>query len=92
MYTRSLNQRKDLQKLLGYQVHENQNAVQLDYKYFILEFIPENKSKGFLRMALNIDMKLNIPMFIMTPATTGFGLDFYSNILKMARSFEGSEF
>ena len=36
MYTRSLHERKDLQELLGYQVKESKNTIQLDYKYFII--------------------------------------------------------
>lgn len=42
-------------------------------------------------MAINVDIKLSIPMFILGPATQGFGVDFYTNILKRAKNFKGSE-
>ena len=42
-------------------------------------------------MAINVDMKLNIPMFILNPATTGFGMDFYKNVLEIAKNFKNSE-
>lgn len=42
-------------------------------------------------MAINVDMKLSVPMFIMKPATTGFGIDFYTNVVKIAKNFKDSE-
>lgn len=36
-------------------------------------------------------MKLSIPMFILGPATEGFGVDFYSNILRIAKGYKGSK-
>lgn len=42
-------------------------------------------------MAINVDMKLNIPMFILGPATEGFGIDFYQNVRKIAKNFSNSK-
>lgn len=63
----------------------------MDYKYFILEYSPDTPQSGTLKMAINVDMKLNIPMFILGPATEGFGIDFYQNVRKIAKNFKGSK-
>lgn len=42
-------------------------------------------------MAINVDLKLNVPMFILIPATSGFGIDFYNNVLNIAKNFKGSK-
>ena len=69
MYTRSLHDRPDLQELFGYKVVETPDTVQLDYKYFILEYTPDSTSGGMLKMAINTDLKLKVPMFILEPAS-----------------------
>ena len=63
----------------------------MDYRYLIIEYTPDGPIGGTLKMAINVDMKLNIPMFILIPATTGFGLDFYNGVLKIAKDFKGSK-
>jgi hypothetical protein len=44
-------------------------------------------TSGNLKMALNVDLKLNIPLFILNPATVGFGIDFYNGVLEIAKKF-----
>lgn len=36
-------------------------------------------------------MKLSVPMFILAPLTTDFGVEFYNNVLKAAKKYKGSE-
>lgn len=91
MYTRSLHDRKDLQQLLGYEVKQSKNAIQLDYKYFIVEYKPETPTSGYIKLANNVDLKLKIPMFLLQTASEGFGQDFYKDIRRLAKNFKGSE-
>ena len=69
MYTRSIHERKDLQEHLEYEVKESKNAIQLDYKYFIIEYKPETPTSGYIKLANNIDLKLKIPMFLLETAS-----------------------
>ena len=87
MFTRSLHDRKDLQELLGYKVKETKNAVQLDYKYFIIEYQPDSPTSGHIKLAINTDLKLNIPMFLLEAASEGFGQDFYKDLRKLSKGF-----
>lgn len=43
-----------------------------------------------MRMAINIDMHIYLPLFLLKPATVNFGNDFYNNMTKIAKEFEGS--
>lgn len=66
--------------------------MQLDYKYFVIEYTPSTVTKGWIKAALNIDMKLKgVPMFLLDFGCRNFGFDFISNILKIAKKFNGSE-
>ena len=91
MYTRSLHERKDLQELLGYQVKESKNTIQLDYKYFIIQYKPESPTGGTIKLAINTDLKLKIPMFLLGAASEGFGQDFYNDVRRLSKDFVGSQ-
>jgi len=92
LYTRSFTDDLKLQAELGYTVHKTPGAVQLNYKYFVIEYTPVSTTEGWIKLALNIDMKLRgVPMFLLDFGCRNFGFDFISNILKIARKFEGSE-
>ena len=56
-----------------------------------MEYTPHSPSSGFLRMAINTDLKLKLPMIILEPVTSNFGVDFYKNIRKVAKNFHKSE-
>jgi hypothetical protein len=40
LYSRSLNGRDELQRELGYVVKESKGAIQLDYRYLVMEYRP----------------------------------------------------
>ena len=90
IYSRSIHNRPDLQERYNYKVVETPNTVQLDYKYFVLEYSPTGLKQGKMRMAINIDMQIYLPMFLLKPVTVNFGNDFYNNMNKIAKEFEGS--
>ena len=57
----------------------------------ILEYTPLTPNSGKLRMAINVDLKLTLPMFILESVSEGFGVEFYQNILKIAKTLKGSK-
>ena len=63
----------------------------MDYHYFVLEYKPTSPTSGTIRLAINADLKLPLPMFILATASESFGLDFYKNVRNIAKKFEGSE-
>lgn len=92
LYTRSFTEDLELQKELGYEVKKTPGAVQLDYKYLVMEYTPTSNKTGWIKVALNIDMKLKgVPMFLLDFGCRQFGFDFVSNILNIANTFQGSE-
>ena len=87
LYTRTLHDRPDLQKLFNFYVKPTPKAIQLDYHYFVLEYRPTSPKFGTIKLAINVDLKISLPMFILAAGSEGFGLDFYKNVLKTARNF-----
>jgi len=74
LFTRSIHNRPDLQKKLGYTCPINENYVQLEYKYFVLWYEPICRGKGRITLAMNVDTKLNfIPMWIQDKISQDFG-------------------
>ena len=91
MYTRSIHNRKDLQKQFRYDVKLNPKCVQLDYKYVVVKYVPVSETSGKMIMGVNIDLKLNmLPLSIMEMVNISFSQDFYENLVKISRKFEGS--
>lgn len=87
LYSRSLHNRKDLQEKLGYKVETNSNAVQLEYKFFVVQYEPIDRNKGKIKIAMNVDMKISAPKFILDPVTQNFGKDFLKNVLHVTNNF-----
>jgi hypothetical protein len=82
----------ELQKELDYYAKKTPGAVQLNYKYFAMEYTPKALSKGSIKLGLNVDMKLRaVPNFILDFASRKFGLEFVTNIVGIAKKFEGSD-
>jgi hypothetical protein len=66
MYTRSIHDRKDLQKQFNYEVTLNPKCVQLDYKYLVVKYVPLSDNSGKMVLGVNIDLKLNmLPLSIL---------------------------
>ncbi len=65
--------------------------MQLEYKFFLVQYKPIDRSRGKIKIAMNVDMKISVPKFIMDPVTQNFGKDFLKNVLEVTQNFEGSE-
>jgi hypothetical protein len=59
----------------------NKDSVQLEYKFFVVQYKPINRHKGKIKIAMNVDMKISAPKFILDPVTQNFGKDFLKNVL-----------
>jgi len=65
--------------------------VRLEYKFFIVEYIPLTKKRAQIRLASKIDMKLNfLPLFILNKSARIFAFDYFKNILDRTKNYEGS--
>lgn len=57
-----------------------------------MEYIPINRDRARVRLASKVDMKLNyLPQFIVNMSARKFAFDYFKNIIKMNKKFEGSE-
>ena len=91
VFSRSIHTRPDILKRYNHKVTLVPNSVQLDYKYFAILYSPTGPKSGNMKLAINVDMKINLPLFLLKPVTENFGIDFYKNVLSIAKKFEGSE-
>lgn len=49
-------------------------------------------TKGKVRLAVKVDMKLNyLPLFIINLSARKFAFDYFKNIPKISKKFKGSE-
>jgi hypothetical protein len=65
--------------------------VELEYKFYIIEYCPIAHNRGKVRLATNIDMKLNfLPMFVINKSLRIFSFDYFKNLLKVNKNFQGS--
>lgn len=55
IYTRSIHDKPELQKLCGVETPLNKDYVPLDYKYFVINYEPLREGVGNLKFAFNID-------------------------------------
>ena len=92
MFTRSIENREDLQEEMGYTPVVNPDAVQLIYKYFVLKYQPIARGKGKVTMAVNGDMRISvIPTFLLNIIAVRFGNDFFAIIMDVCRNLSGSK-
>ena len=58
----------------------------------MVEYVPIKRGKGKIRMAVNIDMKLNfIPLWIIEMVSKKFCTDFFDVIMKVSSRYPGSK-
>lgn len=92
MYSRSIHSKPEICKRLDYTPKPNSKCVQIDYKYMILQYVPEGIDKGKVSIAVNIDMKINIvPLFIMEVVVKKFCFDFFGLVMDAVSRFKGSK-
>lgn len=91
MYSRSLHNRPDLCQKLDYTPVLNPDYVQIEFKYLVVKYEPIDLTSGKASLAINIDMKLNfIPLSILDYACQTFGQEFFINLMKVSKKFQGS--
>jgi hypothetical protein len=65
--------------------------VRLEYKFFIVEYIPLSNGRAKIRLASKIDMKMNfLPLFILNKSARIFAFDYFKNILEKVKNYKGS--
>jgi hypothetical protein len=65
--------------------------VRLEYKFFIVEYLPLTKQRAKIRLSSKIDMKMNfLPLFILNKSARIFAFDYFKNILKIGKTYQGS--
>ena len=80
------------QEKYGYKVPAESDYVRLEYKFFIVEYIPITKERARVRLASRIDMKLNfLPQFILNHSARKFAFNYFKNIIKLNENFKGSK-
>ena len=71
---------------------EESDYIRLEYKFFIVEYIPITKERARVRLASKVDMKLNfLPQFIINMSARKFAFNYFKNIMKVNNKFKGSE-
>lgn len=65
--------------------------MRLEYKFFIVEYLPLTKQRAKIRLSSKIDMKMNyLPLFILNKSARIFAFDYFKNILKISKNYKGS--
>ena len=66
--------------------------VQIDYNYLMIKYIPIEKNKGKVLMAISIDMKLAmIPLWVVEFVSKKFCMNFFEVIMKVTKNYPGSK-
>lgn len=92
LFSKTINEDKFYQEKYGFKVPEESEYVRLEYKFYIIEYVPVTLTKAKIRLAVKVDMKLNfLPQFIINISARKFAFDYFKNIPKLSRKFEGSE-
>jgi hypothetical protein len=65
--------------------------IRLEYKFFLIEYIPLEGKRARIRLASKIDMKMDfIPKFILFRSARVFAFDYFKNIIDRIKNFKGS--
>jgi hypothetical protein len=73
-------------------VPKESKYVRLDYKYYILEYIPLTKTRGKINMVSSIDLKMDyLPVFIINKTARIFSFDYMKNYVRINKKFAGSK-
>lgn len=65
--------------------------MQLDYKYLVVKYVPLSETSGKMTLGVNIDLKLNmLPLPILEMVSISFSKDFFDNLVRISKNFEGS--
>ena len=53
----------------------------------MVQYEPIDRNKGKIKIAMNVDMKISAPKFILDLVTQNFGKDFLKNVLHVTNNF-----
>lgn len=91
LYSKTINEDYAFQHKYGFQVPKESEFVRLEYKFFIVEYLPLTKQRARIRLSSKIDMKMNyLPLFILNKSARIFAFDYFKNILKISKNYKGS--
>lgn len=91
LFSKTINEDKVYQERYQFKVPDKTDLVRLEYKFFIVEYIPVSRTRAKIRLASKVDMKLNfLPQFILHKSARTFAFDYFKNILKKSNKFKGS--
>jgi hypothetical protein len=91
LFSKTINEDVLYQEKYDFKVPEKSDYVRLEYKFFIVEYIPIDKDRAKIRLASKVDMKMNfLPQFIINKSARTFAFDYFKNIVKKSTKFKGS--
>ena len=65
MYCRSIHNKPDVCAKLKYQPKMNKDNIQIQFNYLVVKYVPICLNKGKVVIAMNIDIKLDMPINIL---------------------------
>lgn len=88
LFSKTINEDKIYQQKYKFKVPEKSDYVRLEYIFFIVEYIPITKTRAKVRLASQVDMKLNyLPQFILNMSARKFAFDYFKNVIKVNKKF-----
>ena len=91
LYSKTINEDYAAQEKYQFKVPQESEYVRLEYKFFIVEYLPISKERAKIRLASKIDMKMNyLPLFLLNKSARIFAFDYFKNILKIAKHYQDS--
>ncbi len=77
-YSKTITSDAEFQKKVDLVIEPNSELVELDYKFYIMEYTPVTMNRGRIRLATNVNMKLGfLPMFIINKTCRIFAFDYF---------------
>ena len=92
-YSKTITSDKQFQKKINFEVQkDDEDLVELQYKFYIIQYTPLSERKGKMRLATNVNMQLGfLPMFIINKSCRTFAFDYFKNMMNVNKKFKGSE-
>ena len=66
--------------------------MELEYKFYIMEYTPISQTRGRVRLATNVNMGLAfLPLFVVNKSCRVFAFDYFKNVMRVSKEFKGSK-
>ena len=70
---------------------KDDGLIDLNYKFFLLEYKPVSETRGLIKMASCVDLKMNfLPKFVLNKTARMFAFDYFKNMIDINLKFAGS--